>query len=159
MDTMVDGTTMARGLLMPSLRPKLLLILTMGMDTHLDTMASHMVATVNITTLDPMVDNTAMDTMVDGTTMARGLLMPSLRPKLLLIPTMDMDTPLDTMASNMVATVNITTLDPMVDNTAMDTMVGGTTMARGLLMPSLRLKLMLIPTMDMDTPLDTMASH
>merc|ERR1712055_929238 len=131
---MVDGTTMARGLLMPSLRPKLLLIPTMDMDTHLYTMASHMVATVNITTLDPMVD---------GTTMARGLLMPSLRPKLLLIPTMDMDTPLDTMASHMVATVNITTLDPMVDNTAMDTMVDGTTMARGLLMLSLRLKLML----------------
>merc|ERR1712055_1243320 len=61
-----------------------------------------------------MMDNTAMDPMVDGTTMARGLLMLSLRLKLMLIPSMDMDTPLvsmDTLTMAMVETMDLASDD------------------------------------------------
>merc|ERR1711872_752411 len=79
-------TDTARGLLIPSLRPRL----------------------IPITSTIP--------TTVDTTDMARGLLMPSLRPRLI---------PITSMAT---------------DSQLMDT----TDMARGLLMPNLRLRL--IPT-------------
>merc|ERR1712059_176536 len=150
-----------------------------------------------------MVDNGAIDPMKECPTMARGLLMLSplpnlmlsLLPRLMLIPSMIMDTTLDTMACLPVDTVDNgattldtiscltmvmvenratmdTTLDPMagltmdmVDNGVTDPMEECSTMARGLLMlsplPRLMLsllpRLMLIPSMIMDTTLDTMA--
>merc|ERR1719290_931034 len=85
---MEDGLTMARGLLMLSPLPRLMLIPTMVMDTTLDTMAGLTMA---------MVDNGATYSMEDGPTMARDLLMLNLLPRLMLIPSMDMDTTLDTV--------------------------------------------------------------
>merc|ERR1719317_1350010 len=81
-------------------------------------------------------------------TMARGLLMPSLRLKLMLVFSMeDMD---------MVPVLDMLDLDipvlAILDMVVMDlAMLVLATMARGLLMPSLRLKLMLVFSMeDMD---------
>merc|ERR1711864_48453 len=76
-----------------------MLILTMDMVTTLDTMAGLTMA---------MVGNGATGPMEDGPTMARGLLMPSLLPRLMLIPTMDMDTTLATMATLTMAMVETT---------------------------------------------------
>ena len=76
-----------------------MLILTMDMDTALDTTACHTMA---------MVDNGATGLMEDGPTMARGLLMLSPLPRLMPIPTMDMDTTLVTMASLTMAMVETT---------------------------------------------------
>merc|ERR1719320_328189 len=88
-------------------------------------------------------------------TMARDLLMPSLRLKLMLVfsmepmdmvPVLDMDIPVLDMLDMVVMVLAMLVLD---------------TMARGLLMPSLRLKLMLVfsmepmdmvPVLDMDIP-------
>merc|ERR1711862_246709 len=81
-------------------------------------------------------------------TMARGLLMPSLRLKLMLVFSME------PMA--MVPVLDMLDLDipvlAMLDMVVMDLAMGVlATMARGLLMPSLRLKLMLVFSMeDMD---------
>merc|ERR1712059_175871 len=124
-----------------------------------------------------MVDIGATDPMEDGPTMVRGLqmlsplprLMLSLLPRLMLIPSMIMDTTLDTMACLTMVMVDNgatmdTTLDPMaghtmdmVDNGVTDPMEECSTMARGLLMLSPLPRLMLIPSMIMDTTLDTMA--
>merc|ERR1712059_229952 len=121
-----------------------------------------------------MVDNGAIDPMKECPTMARGLLMLSplpnlmlsLLPRLMLIPSMIMDTTLDTMACLPMDTVDngATTLDTMacltmvmVDNGVTMPMGECSTMARGLLMLSPLPRLMLIPSMIMDTTLDTMA--
>merc|ERR1712059_117004 len=95
---MEDGPTMARGMLM--------LILTMDMDTTLDTMAC--------LTMD-MVDNGATGPMEDGPTMARGLLMLSPVPRLMLIPTMVMDITLATMAT--LTMVMVETLEETTEDT------------------------------------------
>merc|ERR1712002_623612 len=106
----------------------------MAMDTVLDIMA-----------VDMAMDS---DTMEATDTTARGLLRPSPRPRLRLIPTtmvdtvwampdMAMDTVLDTMA-----------VDMAMDS---DTMEATDTTARGLLRPSLRPRLRLIPTTMVDT--------
>merc|ERR1712059_19992 len=124
-----------------------------------------------------MVNNGAIDPMKECPTMARGLLMLSplpnlmlsLLPRLMLIPSMIMDTTLDTMACLTMVMVDNgatmdTTLDPMagltmdmVDNGVTDPMEECSIMARGLLMLSPLPRLMLIPSMIMDTTLDTMA--
>merc|ERR1719481_230284 len=88
-------------------------------------------------TMDTM--DTLMPTIMD-ITMARGLLMPSLRPMLVFsMVTMDTDTILDMPTMDTMDTHMPTTMD--------------TSMARGLLMPS---PLLMLPmdTMDMDTILD-----
>merc|ERR1712080_130551 len=84
------------------------------------------------------------DTMVVSDTTARGLLLLSLRPRPMLIPTsytVVLDTP-DTMV--------LDTLDTMV----LDTPVSVDTTARGL--PMLRLRLILTTPTDMDTDWDTL---
>merc|ERR1712059_112497 len=105
-----ECSTMARGLQMLSPLPRLMLILSMIMDTTLDTMACLTMVMVDNgatmdTILDPMaghtmdmVDNGVTDPMKECSTMARGLLMLSPLPRLMLIPSMIMDTTLDTMA-------------------------------------------------------------
>merc|ERR1712121_246601 len=93
-------------------------------------------------------DTTAMDMAMVWATMARGLLMPSLWPRLMLIPTTMVDT--TDMVSAMAMVVWDTTamdMDMVWDTMAMV----WATMARGLLMPSLRPRLMLIPTTMVDT--------
>merc|ERR1712083_617522 len=78
----------------------------------------------------------ALDTMdMDSDTTARGLLMPSLRPRL--IPTTLVDT-----------TVDIVLVMPTTDMALDTTDMGSDTMARGLLM------LRLIPTTMVDTMVD-----
>merc|ERR1712030_144887 len=97
-DTMVmDSDTTARGLLMLSLRPRL--ILTTLVDTMVDT--SDM---PDISDMDMAMDSDTDTDLAIGLTTARGLLMLSLRPRLILttmvdmvsdmpdMPDMDMDT-------------------------------------------------------------------
>merc|ERR1712131_165250 len=129
---------MARGLLMLSQRPRLMLVFTMEVtDMVLDMLVSDM--------LDMVMDIPPMDTP-PLVTMARDLLMLSLRPMLVFIME-DMDMVLDMLVSDMLV------LD-MLD-TDMDTLPTGIlpldTMARDLLMLSQRPMLMLDSTMeDMD---------
>merc|ERR1711975_17593 len=118
---------MARGLLMLSQRPRLMLVFTMEVtDMVLDMLVSDM--------LDMVMDIPPMDTP-PLVTMARDLLMLSQRPRLMLDSTMeDMDMDLAIL--------------PM-DTPPLDTM------ARGLLKLSQRPRLMLDSTMeDMDMVLD-----
>merc|ERR1711872_14442 len=116
------GDTTARGLLMPSPRPRL--IPTTLEDTMVD------MALVMPTT-DMALDTTDMD----SDTTARGLLRLSLRPRL--IPTTLEDTMVDMV-------LVMPTMDMALDTTDM----GSDTMARGLLM------LRLIPTTMVDTMVD-----
>merc|ERR1712029_996871 len=139
------GDTMARGLLMLSPRLRPMLDSTMeDMDTVLDMLVLAM----------PDLDMLDMDMAILATdtppldTMARGLLMLSLRLRLMLDSTMeDMDMVLDMLV---LAMPDLDMLDtdmviPATDTPPLDTM------ARGLLMLSPRLKLMLDSTMeDMD---------
>merc|ERR1712080_555574 len=93
------------------------------------------------------LDTMDSDTMVVSDTTARGLLMLSLRPRPMLIPTsytVVLDTP-DTMV--------LDTLDTM-DTVDSDTTVSVDTTAGGLLM--LRLRLILTTPTDMDTDWDTL---
>merc|ERR1711915_1053550 len=130
---------MARGLLMLSLRLRLMLDSTMeDMDTVLDMLD---LAMAILATDTPPLD-----------TMARGLLMLNLRLRLMLDSTMeDMDMVLDMLV---LAMLDLDMLDtdmviPATDTPPLDTM------ARGLLMLSPGLKLMLDSTMeDMDMVLD-----
>merc|ERR1711970_136841 len=73
----LDTTTLARGLLMPSLRPRLMLIPLFFMDPIM----------VDMVWVMPDIRDLAMDIpmLLDTTTLARGLLMPSPRPRLMLI--------------------------------------------------------------------------
>merc|ERR1711931_13429 len=73
---LLDTTTLARGLLMPSLRPRLMLILLFFM---VPIMAVWVMPDMDMLDL-------AMDTpmLLDITTLARGLLMPSPRPRRML---------------------------------------------------------------------------
>merc|ERR1711864_51209 len=134
-DPMEDGPTMVRDLLV--LSPSMI------MDTMLDTMACLTMGMVDNgatmdTTLDPMagltmdmVDNGVTDPMEECSTMARGLQMLSplprlmliLLPRLMLIPSMIMDTTLDTMAClTMVMVNNGATMDTTLDSMAGHTM-------------------------------------
>merc|ERR1719385_524529 len=136
---------MARGLLMLSQRPRLMLVFTMEVtDMVSDMLVSDM--------LDMVMDIPPMDTP-PLVTMARDLLMLSLRPMLVFIME-DMDMVLDMLVSDMLV------LD-MLD-TDMDILPTGTlpldTMARDLLMLSQRPRLMLDSTMgDMDMVLAMLA--
>merc|ERR1719228_1258172 len=143
-DTMVATDTTARGLLRPSPRPRLRLIPTtmvdtvwampdMAMDTVLDTMA-----------VDMAMDS---DTMEATDTTARGLLRPSPRPRLRLIPTTMVDTVWAMLDMAMAADTMVMAADTAMDS---DTMVAMDTTARGLLRPSLRPRLRLIPTTMVD---------
>merc|ERR1719347_685795 len=89
------GTTdMARGLLMLSLRPRLILTTDTDMvwDTDVDT-------TVAISdTLDTLATDLDMDMAID-TCMARGLLMLNLRPRLILTTDTDIISDMDTMVA------------------------------------------------------------
>merc|ERR1712228_921659 len=147
--------TMARGLLMLSLRLRLMLDSTMvDMDMVLDMLV------LDIPDLD-MLD-TDMAILATDTppldTMARGLLMLSPRLRLMLVSTMvDMDMLVLDIPDLDMLVLDIPGLDMLDTDMAilpMDTPPLDT-MARGLLMPSLRLRLMLDSTMeDMDTVLD-----
>merc|ERR1719244_1755815 len=76
LDTMVVLDTMARGLLMLSLRPRLILTTHMVSDTDM------------VSDMDTMADTPDLDMAID-TCMARGLLMLNLRPRLILTTDMD----------------------------------------------------------------------
>merc|ERR1712212_564732 len=75
---LLDTTTLARGLLMPSPRPRLMLILLFFMDPIMADMVWVMLDMLDLAMDIPM--------LLDTTTLARGLLMPSPRPRLMLIP-------------------------------------------------------------------------
>merc|ERR1719310_2587102 len=136
---------MARGLLMLSPRLMLMLVFTMvDMDMVLDILVLDMLD-LDMLDLDMLplpTDTPPLDTM------ARDLLMLSPRLRLMLVFTMvDMDMVLDIPDSAM--------LDTDMDILPTDTLPLDT-MARGLLMLSQRLRLMLVFTMvvtDMDIPL------
>merc|ERR1711970_1498221 len=74
---LLDTTTLARGLLMLNLRPRLMLIPLFFMDPIM----------VDMVLVMPDMQDLAMDIpmLLDTTTLARGLLMPSPRPRLMLI--------------------------------------------------------------------------
>merc|ERR1712030_92220 len=94
-DTMVmDSDTTARGLLMLSLRPRL--ILTTLVDTMVDT--SDM---PDISDMDMAMDSDTDTDLAIGLTTARGLLMLSLRPRLILTTMVDTDTAVDSTAMDM----------------------------------------------------------
>merc|ERR1712234_66729 len=132
----------ARGLLMLSQRPRLMLVFTMEVtDMVLDMLVSDM--------LDMVMDIPPMDTP-SLVTMARDLLMLSLRPMLVFIME-DMDMVLDMLVSDMLV---LDMLDTDMDILPMDTPPLDT-MARGLLKLSQRPRPMLDSTMeDMDMVLD-----
>merc|ERR1712212_971086 len=79
---LLDTTTLARGLLMLNPRPRLMLILLFFMDPIMAGMVLVM----------PDMQDLAMDIpmLLDTTTLARGLLMLSPRPRLMLIPLFSM---------------------------------------------------------------------
>merc|ERR1712131_372877 len=133
---------MARGLLMLSQRPRLMLVFTMEVsDMVLDMLVSDM--------LDMVMDIPPMDTP-PLVTMARDLLMLSLRPMLVFIME-DMDMVLDMQVLDMLVS-DMLDMDMDIlptDTPPLDTMV------RDLLMLSQRPRLMLDSTMeDMDMVLD-----
>merc|ERR1711887_372346 len=74
---LLDTTTLARGLLMLSPRPRLMLIPLFFMDPIMADMVWVMPDMLDLAMDIPM--------LLDITTLARGLLMPSLRPRLMLI--------------------------------------------------------------------------
>merc|ERR1719357_2208896 len=142
--------TMARGLLMLSPRLRLMLDSTMeDMDTVLDMLV---LAMPDLDMLDTDMAILPTDTPPLDT-MARGLLMLSLRLRLMLDSTMvDMDMVLDMLVLAMpdLDMLDLDMLPLPMDTPPLDTM------ARGLLMPSLRPRLMLDSTMeDMVMVLDT----
>merc|ERR1712002_377943 len=114
LDTMVATDTTARGLLRPSPRPRPRLIPTTMVDTVWAMPDMAMDTVLDIMAVDMAMD---LDTMEAMDTTARGLLRPSPRPRLRLIPTtmvdtvwampdMAMDTVLDiVMAVDMATTV------------------------------------------------------
>merc|ERR1711970_1347717 len=74
---LLDTTTLARGLLMLSPRPRLMLIPLFYMDPIMEDMVWVMPDMLDLAMDIPM--------LLDTTTLARGLLMPSPRPRLMLI--------------------------------------------------------------------------
>merc|ERR1712001_713312 len=93
MDTAMDSDTTARGLLTLSPRPRLMPLLTLTTmedtvwampDTAMDTVWE------DTTAMDMVMDIAwaMLDTAMDMDTTARGLLMPSPRPRLMLLPTL-----------------------------------------------------------------------
>merc|ERR1719369_1388295 len=138
---LLDTTTLARGLLMPSPRPRLMLILLFFMDPIMADMVW-----VMPDMLDLAMDIHMLLDIMD-TTLARGLLMLSPRPRLMLIRLFFMDPIMADMVWVMLDMLDLAMDIPML----LDTM--DTTLARGLLMLSLRLRLMLIPLFFM-VPMD-----
>merc|ERR550519_1675166 len=135
LDMVIDSST-ARGRLRPSLRPRPMLIPTSYTDMD-------MVLDMDMDMVLDTVDTDMVDTMVmDSDTTARGLLMLSLRPRLIL--TTLVDTMVDT--SDM---PDISDMD-MDSDTDTDLAIGLTT-ARGLLMLSLRPRLIHTTMVDMDS--------
>merc|ERR1711970_1105815 len=132
---LLDTTTLERGLLMLSPRPRLMLILLFSM-VLMDT--ADMVW-VMLDMLDLAMD---IPMPLDTTTLARGLLMLSPRPRLMLIPLFFMDPIMADMVWVMLDMPDLAMDIPMLLDT--------TTLARGLLMPSPRPRLMLIPLFFMD---------
>merc|ERR1711887_239746 len=138
---LLDTTTLARGLLMPSPRPRLMLILLFFMDPILADMAW-----VMLDMLDLAMD---IPTPLDTTTLARGLLMLSPRPRLMPMLLFSM-VPMD-MAD--MAWVMPDMLDMLDLAMGIPKLLDITTLARGLLMLSPRPRLMLIPLFSM-VPMD-----
>merc|ERR1712112_257451 len=132
----------ARGRLRPSLRPSPRPRLTPT--SYTDVVSDTDTVDTDLDTLDTVEsDTTAM--AMDSDSTARGLLMLSPRLRLILTTLVDADTPdiSDTEDSDM----------PDSDTATSDTdMVIDTCMARGLLMLSLRLRLILTTLVDTDTP-------
>merc|ERR550519_2121328 len=94
LDMVIDSST-ARGRLRPSLRPRPMLIPTSYTDMD-------MVLDMDMDMVLDTVDTDMVDTMVmDSDTTARGLLMLSLRPRLILTTMVDTDTALDSTAMDM----------------------------------------------------------
>merc|ERR1711931_394512 len=122
---LLDTTTLARGLLMPSLRPRLMLIL-------LFFMVPIMVVWV-MPDMDMLDLAMGIPMLLDTTTLARGLLMPSPRLRLILLFFM----------VPIMAVWGMPDMD--MQDLAMDTpmLLDITTLARGLLMPSPRPRRML----------------
>merc|ERR1712002_513040 len=87
------------------------------------------------------------DTMVATDTTARGLLRPSPRPRLRLIPTTMVDTVWAMLDMAMAADTMVMAADTAMDS---DTMEATDTTERGLLRPSPRPRLRLIPTTMVD---------
>merc|ERR1719153_1613503 len=131
LDTM--DTTLARGLLMLSPTPRLMLIPLFFMDLIMADMVWGMLDMLDLAMDIPML----LDTM--DTTLARGLLMLSLRPRRMLIPLFFMDPIMADMVWVMLDMLDLA-MDILM---LLDTM--DTTLARGLLMLSPRPRLMLIP--------------
>merc|ERR1719516_865157 len=124
----LDTTTLARGLLMPSLRPRLRLILLFFMVP--------IMAVWDMPDMDMLDLATDIPMPLDTTTLARGLLMPSLRRRLMLI-----------LLFFMVPIMAVWVMPDMdMLDLAMDIhmLLDNTTLARGLLMPSPRLRLILL---------------
>merc|ERR1719320_2320726 len=135
---------MARGLLTLSLRLKLMLVFSMepmAMVPVLDMLDLDMDILV-LDMLDMVVMDLAMAVLVILVlaTMARGLLMLSQRPKLMLVFSME--------PVAMVPVLDMLDLDMDIPVLDMLAMVVLATMARDLLMLSLRLKLMLVFSME-----------
>merc|ERR550519_3110363 len=127
LDMVIDSST-ARGRLRPSLRPRPMLIPTSYTDMD-------MVLDMDMDMVLDTVDTDMVDTMVmDSDSTARGLLMLSLRPRLILTTMVDMVSDMPDMPD-----MDVESTD-MVSDT--DTDVGIST-ARGLLMLSLRPRLIL----------------
>merc|ERR550519_1551493 len=141
LDMVIDSST-ARGRLRPSLRPRPMLIPTSytDMDMVLDMDMDMVLDTVD--TVDTMV--------MDSDTTARGLLMLNLRPRLIL--TTLVDTMVDT--SDM---PDISDMDMAMDSDTDTDLAIGLTTARGLLMLSLRPRLILTTMVDTDTAVDSTA--
>merc|ERR550519_1513043 len=137
LDMVIDSST-ARGRLRPSLRPRPMLIPTSYTDMD-------MVLDMDMDMVLDTVDTDMVDTMVmDSDTTARGLLMLSLRPRLIL--TTLVDTMVDT--SDM---PDISDMDMAMDSDTDTDLAIGLTTARGLLMLSLRPRLIHTTMVDMDS--------
>merc|ERR1711933_558610 len=104
----LDTTILARGLLMPSPRPRLMLILLFFM---VPIMAVWVMPDMDM--LDLAMD---IPMLLDTTTSARGLLMPSLRPRLMLpfsmVPTDMVDMALDMLDMPLTLMAMLATLMP-----------------------------------------------
>merc|ERR1712055_614655 len=125
---LLDTTTLARDLPMPSLRPRLMLILLFFMDPIMADMALVM--------LDMLVLAMDIPMLLDTTTLARDLPMPSLRPRLMPILLFFMDPIMADMVWVMLDMLDLAMDIPMLLDT--------TTLERGLLMLSPRPRLMLM---------------
>merc|ERR1712200_239409 len=133
----MDSST-ARGRLRPSLRPRPLLIPTSYTDMD-------MVLDMDMDMVLDTVDTDMVDTMVmDSDTTARGLLMLSLRPRLILTTLVD--------TSDM---PDISDMDMAMDSDTDTDLAIGLTTARGLL--SLSPRLILTTMVDTDTAVDSTA--